>query len=217
MATILMTLAEKKAPRKYEWLINFLTLGRRIKIFEYIKQNYLQENQLLLDAGCGNGRFMEIADRSWVIPIGVDLSISQLQNTRRRFRRNFNPGLILTSITSLPLRNELFDIVICTLVLSELDHNSVKKSLRELFNCLKKEGLLILVTESKPTSRIKYFLFNILRIPAFVVAAFVAKIPRHPIHDLKAMLPAYPGRILEEKPYLGGHLSLFVIKKVDLE
>ena len=216
MATILMTLAEKKAPRKYEWLINFLTYGRRIKIFEYIKQNYLHENLLLLDAGCGNGRFMDIADRAWLTPIGVDISIDMLQETRERFSgRKFDPNLIHTSITSLPLRKELFDIIICTLVLSELDHHNVKKTFREFFSCLKKDGILILVTESNPKSRLKRYFFTVIRIPAFIIAALIAKIPRHPIHDIKAILPAYPGRLLEEKPYLGGHLSLFVIKKVD--
>ena len=216
MATILMTLAEKKAPRKYEWLINLLTFGRRNRIFKYIKHNYLQEDQLLLDAGCGNGRFIEIADSSWVNPIGVDLSESMLCQARKKFTgRKFNPHLIQTSITNLPMRIETFDIVICTLVLSELDYNQVKRSLREFFQCLKKNGLLILVTESKPNSRLKHYVFSFLRIPAFLLASLIAKVPRHPIHNIKALLQDHPGRLLEEKSYLGGHLSLFIIRKMD--
>ncbi len=216
MATILMTLAEKKAPRKYEWLINFLTLGRRIKIFQYIKLNYIQENRLLLDAGCGNGRFMEIADTSWVIPIGVDLSKDMLKQTKRKFiGRKFHPHLIQASITNLPIKVELFDIVICTLVLSELDQHRVRESLKEFFRCLKKDGLLFLVTESKPESRFKHYIINLLRIPAFLVAALITKIPRHPVHDIRGLLTDHPGALLEEKSYLGGHLTLFVIKKMD--
>ncbi|UCG04277.1 MAG: class I SAM-dependent methyltransferase [Candidatus Heimdallarchaeota archaeon] len=216
MATILMTLAEKKAPRKYEWLINFLTLGRRIKIFKHIKLNYLRENQLLLDAGCGNGRFMEIADASWVTPIGVDISESMLYQTKRRFDgRRLHPKIIRCSITNLPLRVELFDIVICTLVLSELDQQQVKKSLSELYCCLKNHSLLILVTESKPKSRAKHYLFNLLRTPAFLIAALIAKIPRHPVHDMKALVTDLAGTLLEEKSYLGGHITLFILKKID--
>jgi len=216
MATILMTLAEKKAPRSYEWLINLLTFGRRIRIFKYIKFNYLQEDQLLLDAGCGNCRFIEIADTSWVNPIGVDISERMLQQAREKFvGRKFNPHLIQTSITNIPMRIETFDIVICTLVFSELDHHQVKRSLREFFNCLKKNGLLILVTESKPNSRLKHYVISLLRIPAFLLAVIIAKVPRHPIHDIKAILRDHPGKLLEEKSYLGGHLSLFVIRKMD--
>ncbi|MFX0123590.1 MAG: class I SAM-dependent methyltransferase [Candidatus Hodarchaeota archaeon] len=216
MATILMTLAEKKVPSKYEWLINFLTLGRRIKIFNYIKRNYLKENQLLLDAGCGNGRFMEIADTSWVKPIGVDISKSMLQQTKRRFiGRKLSPDLIQSSITNLPVRIELFDIVICNLVLSELDDQRVGDSFGEFFRCLKQDGLLLLVTESKPKSRFKHYVFNLLRIPSFLVAALFAKIPKHPIHNIKALLTDHPGALLEEKSYLGGHLTLYVIKKIN--
>ena len=214
MATILMTLAEKKSPRKYELLINLLTLGQRIKIFKYIKRNYLQENQLLLDAGCGNGRFMEIADLAWVNPIGVDVSENMISLTRSRFtRRKFNPQIIQTSIVNLPLRIEMFDIVVCTLVLSELDKYQVKKSLREFFHCLKKNGVLILVTESKPKSRLKHYVFTLLRTPAFLLAALITRVPRHPIHDMKAILLDHSCELLEEKSYLGGHLSLYVIRK----
>jgi hypothetical protein len=80
---------------------------------------------------------------------------------------------------------------------------------------LKNDGLLLLVTESKPESRFKHYIFNFLRIPTFLVAALIAKIPRHPVHDIKALLNDHPGALLEEKLYLGGHLTLFVIKKID--
>jgi ubiquinone/menaquinone biosynthesis C-methylase UbiE len=213
MATILMTLAEKKVPSKYEWLINFLTLGRRGKIYRYIRQKYLKENQLLLDAGCGTGRFIEIADTSWTIPIGIDISESMLQQAQKRFvGRKRSPLLIRSSITALPVKSELFDIIICTLVLSELLYQDVQKTLDEFYSSLKKGGFLILVTESKPTSKIKHFVISLLRFPAYIIAALVAKVPRHPIYDMATLLSTY-GSILDQKSYLGGYLTLVVIKK----
>lgn len=212
MATILMTLAERKAPSKYEWLINFLTLGRRGKIYKYIRQKYLQENQLLLDAGCGTGRFVEIADASWAIPIGVDISESMLQQARKRFIGRKCPPLIRSSITALPIKSELFDVIICTLVLSELSHQDVQKALNEFHSCLKKDGFLILVTESKPTSKINWLVISLLRFPAYMVATLITKTPRHPIHDMITLLSTH-GSILNQKSYLGGYLTLFVIRK----
>lgn len=214
MATILMTVAEKKAPSKYEWLINFLTLGRRGKIYRYIRQKYLQENQLLLDAGCGTGRFLEIADISWTIPIGIDISESMLQQARKRFvgRKRPPPPLIRSSITALPVKSELFDIIISTLVLSELVYQDIQKALEEFYSCLKKDGLLIIVTESKPESKINHFVISLLRFPAYIIAALIAKVPRHFIYDMVTLLSAY-GPILDQKSYLGGYLTLFVIKK----
>ncbi len=217
MATILMVLAEKKVPSKYEWIINFLTLGRRIKIYKYIRQKYLQENQFILDAGCGTGRFVEIADATWVSCLGIDISENMLQQAKMRFRgRKQHPPLIQTSITALPLRIESFDIVICTFVLSELNLQQVQDSLRELYTCLKKEGLLLLVTESKPESKMKRIFFNCIRIPAFLVTKIFARIPKHPVYDVKALLEAHSGTILEQKSYLGEHLTLIVYEKTPM-
>ncbi|UCE14466.1 MAG: class I SAM-dependent methyltransferase [Candidatus Heimdallarchaeota archaeon] len=215
MATILMTLAEKKAPSKYEWLINFLTLGRREKIFKYIKQNYLQENQILLDAGCGTGRFMELAETAWVKPIiGIDISYTMVREARMKYlRRNLPISLIQASIASLPVKSELFDVIVCTLVLSELTLQQVRVALKEFSSCLKNEGVIILVTESKPKSRLNRLIFGILRAPAFFIAALIAKIPTHPIHDVKSLLDTFPGEILEHKIYLGGNLTLITFKK----
>ncbi len=214
MATILMALAEKKVPSKYEWVINFLTLGRRVKIYKHIRKKYLQENQLLLDAGCGTGRFVEIADASWVSSLGIDISEHMLQQAKMRFRgRKHHPPLIQSSITALPVRAESFDIVICTFVLSELILQQVQDSLKEFYTSLKKDGLLLLVTESKPESKMKHIFFNCIRIPAFLVAKIFARIPKHPIYDMKALLKAHPGAILEQKSYLGEHLTLFVYEK----
>lgn len=213
MATILMTLAEKKVPSKYELLINLLTLGRRNKIYKYIRQKYLRENQLILDAGCGTGRFLEIADNSWANPIGIDISGSMLELSQKRFiRKKSQPPLIRSSITALPVKFEIFDIVICTLVLSELIFQDVKIVLKEFNSCVKKEGLFIIVTESKPTSKVKRVVVNLLRFPAFIISNLIAKTPKHPIHDMETLVSTY-GSIVDQKPYLGEHLMLFVIKK----
>jgi len=208
-----MTLAEKKAPSKYEWLINFLTLGRLGRIYTYIKKKYLHENQFLLDAGCGTGRFVEIVDASWVKPIGIDISESMLQQARKRFfGRRSRPPLIRSSITALPLKLELFDVIVCSLVFSELSYQEVKRALDEFHFCLKTNGVLILITESLPASKIKHLVINLLRFPAYIIAAIIAKTPKHPTHDIATLLSTY-GSILDQKPYLSGHLTLFVIKK----
>ncbi|MFX1282808.1 MAG: class I SAM-dependent methyltransferase [Promethearchaeota archaeon] len=213
MATILMTLAEKKAPNKYECLINFLTFGRRGRIYTYIKENYLHKNQFLLDAGCGTGRFIEIADATWVDHIGIDISEKMLQQARKRFfGRKSLPCLVRSSITALPLKLELFDIILCSLVLSELNYEGVKKTLNEFHSCLKTNGILILVTESIPTSRIKRLVINLLRFPAYIIATTFVKVPKHPIHDITTLLSTF-GSIIDQKHYLNGHLTLFIIKK----
>ncbi len=214
MATILMALAESKAPSKYEVLINFLTLGRRGRIYKHINDHYLKENQLVLDVGCGTGKFLQIADLKWTKPCGLDISEKMLnQAIRNSIKRKTPFNLIRASLTDLPIKEESFDIITSFLVLSELTHKEVQKALTELIFSLKFDGLLILATESTPKNVFKRIFFNIIRAPAFLIASILVKVPKHPIHDITSLLLSYHGSIIEQKSYLGGHLTLFIYKK----
>ena len=209
-----MALAESKAPSKYEVLINFLTLGRRGRIYKYIKDHYLKENQLVLDVGCGTGKFLQIADLKWTKPYGLDISEKMLNQALKNSKKRKTPlNLIRASLTDLPIKGESFDIITSFLVLSELTHKEVQKALQELIFSLKIDGLLVLATESKPSSWIKRFLFNLLRAPSYVLASLLTKTPKHPVHNISELLSEYSGSIVEQKTYLGGHLTLFIFKK----
>ena len=214
MATILMALAESKAPSKYEVLINFLTLGRRGRIYKHINDHYLKENQLVLDVGCGTGKFLQIADLKWSKPCGLDISEKMLNQALKNSKKRKTPfNLIRASLTDLPIKGESFDIITSFLVLSELTHKEVQKALQDLIFSLKIDGLLILATESKPKNLFKRIFFNIIRAPAFLVTSLLVKVPKHPIHDITSLLLSYHGSIVEQKTYLGGHLTLFIFKK----
>jgi ubiquinone/menaquinone biosynthesis C-methylase UbiE len=214
MATILMALAESKAPNKYELLINLLTLGNREKIYKHIKDNYLEENQLILDAGCGTGKFLQIADLKWTKSVGLDISDTMLEQAlKKSFRRKTSFRLIRASITALPIKAESFDIITSFLVLSELAYKNVRKALQELLFSLKNDGLLILATESKSKSKIKQIVFNVIRAPAYIITSFLVKVPKHPIHDITTLLVSSQGSIIEQKTYLGGQLTLYIFKK----
>lgn len=209
-----MALAESKAPSKYELLIKFLTLGNRGKIYRYIKDNYLEDNQLILDVGCGTGKFLQIADLKWTKSVGLDISDNMLnQALKESYRRRISFRLIRASMTALPIKVESFDIITSFLVLSELTHTNVNKALQQLISSLKNDGLLILATESKPKSLIKRILFNIIRTPAYFMTSLLVKVPRHPIHDITKLLLSYQGSIIEEKTFLCGHLTLYIFKK----
>lgn len=215
MATILMALAESKAPSKYEVLINFLTLGRRGRIYKYVKDHYLEENQLVLDIGCGTGKFLQIADLKWTKPYGLDISEKMLNQALKSSKKRKTPfSLIRSSLTDLPIKGESFDIITSFLVLSELTHDEVQKALTELIFTLKIDGLLILATESKPKNVFKRIFFNVIRAPTFLVTSILVKVPKHPIHDITSLLLSHHGSIIEQKTYLGGHLTLFIFKKL---
>ena len=209
-----MTLAEKNAPSKYELLIRFLTLGRRDKVYQHVRKRYIKEDQFVLDTGCGTGKFLEIVELKWANPIGLDLSQKMLKQAQIKSSSRKEPFLLInSSIIALPIKEKSFDIVTSFLVLSELTKREVEMAIGQLFSCLKSNGLLIILTESKPTNWMKSIFFSIIRTPAYLLASLLTKTPKHPIHDLSQLFLAYDGKIIEERKYLGGHLTLFVLEK----
>lgn len=86
----------------------------------------------VLEVGCGFGRIgsavIERYGKPWV---GLDLSRAQLVEARRRGDR-LRPHLVEGSATSLPLRNESFDLVLAVEMLMHIPPEHVRRALGEL-------------------------------------------------------------------------------------
>ncbi len=103
----------------------------------------------ILDAGCGNGRYLRFmlrrADEDAML-VGCDLSEGMLRRARTRLKSD-RPFLLSADITRLPYRDASFDAVVCGWVLEHLP--DPVPGLRELARVLAPGGkLLILTTET---------------------------------------------------------------------
>ena len=95
----------------------------------------------VLDAGCGTGRYMQIArERGASTVVGVDLSLGML-------RANAEAGCVQASITSLPLPAGWADLVVCALALGHID--ALDTAFVELARVLRAGGR-ILCTDIHP-------------------------------------------------------------------
>lgn len=108
----------------------------------------LQDNDRILDMGCGEGRHAITAYMlKDVESVGVDLNMKDLQTTAERFGEFVQPDnearslhLSVANGEHLPFENESFDKVICSEVLEHVpDYPAV---LRELVRVLKTGGIL---------------------------------------------------------------------------
>ncbi len=93
---------------------------------------------LLLDAGCGNGRFLETLPAS-TVSVGVDASLNLLRAARRKKRGQFH---VCCELENLPFKSNLFGTVISCRVIQHLKKQ--EQAVQELCRVTKKEGDLIL-------------------------------------------------------------------------
>lgn len=114
-----------------------------------------ENNQKVLDVGGGMGIILSELDKN-NFRVNIDLSIDDLKKCINELDSEINP--ICASITHLPLRNEIFDLVICSHVIelaklmdiSQKSHNenseNVLNLVKEIHNILKNKGKLFLTT-----------------------------------------------------------------------
>jgi len=88
----------------------------------------------MLEAGCGSASYFDFANVA--VSVGIDISQEQLNQNR------FIQEKILGDIQTYPLDKEEFDIVVCWDVLEHIPRP--REALLNLFNSVKKDGLLIL-------------------------------------------------------------------------
>jgi SAM-dependent methyltransferase len=110
-----------------------------------IEQLHLEENDLLLDAGCGSGLFSHMAISNGAQVIGIDAAPGLLETARKRNPHN---NFLEEDLEALPFTNESFDVV--TGFNSFQYAGNFKAALLEAKRVLKTGGRLVIGIWDKP-------------------------------------------------------------------
>lgn len=100
----------------------------------------------ILDAGCGNGRYLRFLLRAaepYAVLDGCDLSLGMLRRARQRLQSR-RPILVAAALQHLPYRDDSFDAIVCGWVLEHLP--DISAGLLELRRVLRPGGKLLLLT-----------------------------------------------------------------------
>ena len=101
--------------------------------------------RLLVDLGCGWGRWCMSASHAGYVPIGVDIHLDAVQAARRVFLNNGSQGTFLCSeIDALPFRDATVDLVFSYSVLQHIERDKVRRVLTESWRILKPGGVIII-------------------------------------------------------------------------
>jgi 2-polyprenyl-3-methyl-5-hydroxy-6-metoxy-1,4-benzoquinol methylase len=91
----------------------------------------------LLDAGCGAGRFVDVASTTEAQVVGVDIS-NAIDAAQENLKGRENVHFVQASIYELPFRKEIFDGCYCIGVIQHTPNP--EKTLRSLAEMVKKDG-----------------------------------------------------------------------------
>lgn len=119
----------------------------------------LKPGNSLLDVGCGDGCFGELAKTKYKSIYGLDISFKAVQQSLKK-------GILAQTIdvdSAFPFRNSYFDTVTCLDVIGHV--NDPRKTISEMVRVLKYNGTLILATPNMRYIKHLYTLFVQGRFP----------------------------------------------------
>jgi len=120
------------------------------KILDYLKKNI--GNGVILDAGCGEGRFSKYFIEKGAKIKSMDFSKEYVKIAKKNIGKG---DFILGSVTNIPFKDESFDYIFSVDVLQHVPKTD--KAIQEFYRVLKKNGELIIIDKNKFGLNSKYF------------------------------------------------------------
>jgi ubiquinone/menaquinone biosynthesis C-methylase UbiE/uncharacterized protein YbaR (Trm112 family) len=128
------------------------------------------EGKLVLDAGCGAGRFSEIAMKFGAALVAVDYSSAVM--AAQKNLPGINKLIVQGDLAILPISNETFDYIYC---IGVLQHTSNPKVIvQELIRCLKVDGELTLSFYENSSWHVKWY-------SKYLIRPITKRLPKKPL------------------------------------
>ena len=130
----------------YEKLIS--DYQHRVEIKTCLEKLNPKKDELILDAGCGTGRFTRQILKRGSKVVGIDYSMKSLEICKKHFHNyGLKPLIIKGDICDLPLKSGIFDKILSTGVLEHIPtHEDRMKALSEMKRVINANGKLVITT-----------------------------------------------------------------------
>jgi len=215
MATVFMKWLETK-PADYERGIQLLTLGQ----IQSLRKRVAQQVQLeggkpvrVLEIGCGTGALTILMARRGARVTAIDVSPSMLAEAKHRVKEaglGENIELIQMDVTGLEKRFDprSFDVIVSSLVFSELHPEVQRYTLREVVRLLRPGGQLFIVDEALPEWFMERILYWLVRLPLVLLTWLLTRTTTKPLKNISDTLTEAGFIPRVEESRLGGSLQL---------
>ncbi len=215
MATVFMKWLET-SPKDYDRGIQLLTLGKIQRIKEKIANNYIREGMRVLEIGCGTGTLTTMMADKGADVTGIDAAPAMLAEAEKKAAAEGLADHVTLKYMDAALIGERFppasfDLIVSTLVFSELPPEEQRFVLEACKNLLAPGGRLLLADEVIPASRSARLLFYLVRLPLVLLTWLLTRTTTTALRNFDTLLAQTGFQARAAASYLGGSLLLYEV------
>jgi len=204
-------------PERYDRGIALLSLGAVGRCRRRLAEDNVEAGVRVLEIGCGTGALTLLAAGKGAEVVGFDVSGKMLSVARRKVdaaglteRVQFEEK----GVSAMDTYDEgSFDLVMSSLVFSELSTDERTYAVRHSHRVLRPGGRLAVVDEVTPDGPGRRFLHGALRIPLLLVTFLLTQTTTRPVDGLPVLVAEAGFRVeKEERSALDSVLYLVAVK-----
>lgn len=146
---------------------------RKNRFIDYLHKSILNKylafsgSEIVLDFGCGTGRFTGWLANRVSFVVGIDLTREMLVKAKSHCSFG-NVDFLLCDGSNIPFQDESFDLILSVWVLQHFPNEALEKTAKQLVNIVKEKGKICLI-EQVSDRRSGYYIF---RLPDAYVNSF---------------------------------------------
>lgn len=217
MSTFVIMRLLESAPRRYDLGIQLLSLGRSERVRARMAEQ-VEAGDRILDVGCGTGSLaLGCAQRGSRVT-GIDISPRMLDVAREKIAAaGLEERVELREMSAIDLDEAFpegsFDLVMSSLVFSELSEEEQRFVLRECYHLLRRGGRLAIADEVAPRTWPLRLLSRALRLPLVVLTYVLTQTTTRAVANLEEKIAGAGFAIRDVEWSLLGGLALVVAEK----
>ncbi|MBU0511519.1 MAG: methyltransferase domain-containing protein [Chloroflexi bacterium] len=213
MATVFMQWLETK-PKDYDRGIQLLTLGRLTPLKEKIAADYIRDGTRVLEIGCGTGTLTKMMADSGATVTAIDTSPGMLAEAERGLELEIAEGRVtLELMDATQIGDHLppasFDLIVSTLVFSEIQPEEQRYILESCKGLLCPRGCLLIVDEVIPSGWINRILYFTIRFPLALITWLLTRTTNTALQEFDSLLTQTGYQTAIPISRLGGSLLLY--------
>jgi ubiquinone/menaquinone biosynthesis C-methylase UbiE len=213
MATVFMKWLEQN-PRDYDRGIRWLTLGQLDPLKEKIAREYVREGMRILEIGCGTGTLTMLMAGQGGTVSGIDASPTMLGEAQKKIGASaVGDHVTLTQMDATVIGSrfppESFDLIVSTLVFSELPLEDQRCVLKACAGLLAPGGRLLIADEVIPSHPLIRPVYSLVRLPLVLLTWLMTRTTTHSLSDFDILLARAGFRPGIGASFLGGSLILY--------